>query len=154
MVAHNARFDMSFIRRECKRIMGIDYDPSVIDTLQMARDVMPDLKGYGLGSLTKKLGLSLESHHRAVDDSQATANMFIIFMERYLEKGIKNLNEITGAFPINLKKQDTHNVMVLVQNLKGLKNMYKLVSVAHIDYFGNKKPRVLKSHLKILERGL
>ena len=94
------------------------------------------------------MGLSLESHHRAVDDSQATANMFIIFMERYLEKGITNLNQITGAFPINLKKQDTHNVMVLVQNL------YKLVSEAHIDYYGNKKPRILKSHLEKYREGL
>ncbi len=99
MVAHNARFDMSFIRRECKRIMGIDYDPSVIDTLQMARDVMPDLKGYGLGSLTKKLGVALENHHRAVDDSQATAGMFIIFLEKYLEKGITNIKDINGGFP-------------------------------------------------------
>ena len=85
---------------------------------------------------------------------QATANMFIIFMERYLEKGITNLNQITGAFPINLKKQDTHNVMVLVQNLAGLKNMYKLVSEADIDYYGNKKPRILKSHLEKYREGL
>ena len=110
MVAHNAAFDMGFIRRDVKRILGYDYTPAVIDTLQMARDLYPDLKSFGLKNLNKVLGLSLESHHRAVDDSQATANMFIIFMERYLEKGIKSLNEITGAFPINLKKQDTHKI--------------------------------------------
>ena len=154
MVAHNARFDMSFIRRECKRIMGIDYDPSVIDTLQMARDVMPDLKGYGLGSLTKKLGVALENHHRAVDDSQATAGMFIIFLEKYLEKGIKNIKDINGGFPLNIQKQDTSNVIVLVKNLTGLKNMYQLVSIAHKDNFGNKKPRVTRSDLKRLREGL
>ena len=154
MVAHNARFDMSFIRRECKRIMGIDYDPSVIDTLQMARDVMPDLKGYGLGSLTKKLGVALENHHRAVDDSQATAGMFIIFLEKYLEKGIINIKDINGGFPLNIQKQDTSNVMVLVKNLTGLKNMYQLVSIAHKDNFGNKKPRVTRSDLERLREGL
>ena len=154
MVAHNARFDMSFIRRECKRVMGIDYDPSVIDTLQMARDVMPDLKGYGLGSLTKKLGVALENHHRAVDDSQATAGMFIIFLEKYIEKGIINIKDINGGFPINIQKQDTSNVMVLVKNLTGLKNMYQLVSIAHKDNFGNKKPRVTRSDLEKLREGL
>ena len=154
MVAHNARFDMSFIRRECKRIMGIDYNPTVIDTLQMARDVMPDLKGYGLGSLTKKLGVALENHHRAVDDSQATAGMFIIFLEKYLEKGIINLKDINGGFPLNIQKQDTSNVIVLVKNLTGLKNMYQLVSIAHKDNFGNKKPRVTRSDLERLRDGL
>lgn len=154
MVAHNAAFDMGFLRRDVKNILGYEYKPAIIDTLQMARDLYPDLKGYGLKNLNKVLGLSLESHHRAVDDSQATANMFIIFMEKYIEKGITNLNEITGAFPINLKKQDTHNVMVLVQNLEGLKNMYRLVSEAHVDYYGNKKPRVLKSHLEKYREGL
>ncbi len=154
MVAHNARFDMSFIRRECKRIMGIDYDPSVIDTLQMARDVMPDLKGYGLGSLTKKLGVALENHHRAVDDSQATAGMFIIFLEKYLEKGITNIKDINGGFLLNIQKQDTSNIMVLVKNLTGLKNMYQLVSIAHKDNFGNKKPRVTRSDLERLREGL
>lgn len=154
MVAHNARFDMSFIRRECKRIMGIDYDPSVIDTLQMARDVMPDLKGYGLGSLTKKLGVALENHHRAVDDAQATAGMFIIFLEKYIERGAVNMKDINTAFPLNIQKQDTSNVMVLVKNLAGLKNMYQLVSIAHKDNFGNKKPRVRRSDLKNLRDGL
>ncbi|WP_027129463.1 PolC-type DNA polymerase III [Fusobacterium perfoetens] len=147
MVAHNAKFDMSFIRRDCKKILNIDYDPSVIDTLQMARDIFPDLKGYGLGHLTKKLGVALESHHRAVDDSQATAGMFKIFLEKYYEKGVKKVSEINGTFPINIQKQDTINIIVLAKNLVGLKNIYKLVSFAHKDNFGNKKPRVKKSEI-------
>ena len=83
MVAHNAPFDMGFIRRDVKKIMGYDYKPAVIDTLQMARDLYPELKAYGLKNLNKVLGLSLDNHHRAVDDSQATANMFIIFIEKW-----------------------------------------------------------------------
>ncbi|HJH06965.1 MAG TPA: PHP domain-containing protein, partial [Fusobacterium ulcerans] len=154
MVAHNAPFDMGFIRRDVKKFMGYDYKPAVIDTLQMARDLYPELKAYGLKNLNKVLGLSLDNHHRAVDDSQATANMFIIFIEKYMEKGITNLNEITGALPINVKKQDTANVIVLVKNLEGLQNMYRLVSEAHVDYYGNKKPRVLKSHIEKYREGL
>lgn len=154
MVAHNAAFDMGFIRRDVKKILGYDYKPSVIDTLQMARDLYPDLKSFGLKNLNKVLGLSLDNHHRAVDDSQATANMFIIFLDRYLEKGIENLKDITGAFPINVKKQDTKNIVVLVKNLAGLKNMYRLISEAHINTYGNKKPRVLKSLLEKYREGL
>lgn len=154
LVAHNAKFDMSFIKRDCKNILNIDYDPSVIDTLQMARDVMPKLKFFGLGSLTKKLGVALENHHRAVDDSQATAGMFIIFLQKYLEKGIKNIKDMTSAFPLNIQKQDTVNVMILVKNLTGLKNIYQLVSIAHKDNFGNKKARIKKSDLKKLRKGL
>ncbi|SJZ42699.1 DNA polymerase-3 subunit alpha [Cetobacterium ceti] len=154
MVAHNSTFDMSFIRRDVKKYMNMDYDPAVIDTLQMARDLFPELRAYGLGRLTKYLGVALENHHRAVDDSQATANMFIIFLEKYLDKGITNQKDITGAFPLNYQKQGTINVMVLVQNQIGLKNIYRLISEAHIDYFGNKKPRILKSKLEELREGL
>lgn len=154
MVAHNAAFDMGFIRRDVKRYLGYDYEPTVIDTLQMARDLYPDLKSFGLKNLNKVLGLSLESHHRAVDDSQATANMFIIFLDRYVEKGITNLKDITGSFPINTKKQDTRNIMVLVKNLTGLKNIYRLISDAHVNNYGNKKPRVMKSLLEKYREGL
>lgn len=154
MVAHNAKFDMSFIRRDCHKILDLDFNPSVIDTLQMARDLLPNLKSFGLGPLTKKLGVALESHHRAVDDCQATAGMFVIFLNKYLDKGIKKLQDINKAFPINIQKQDTINIIILVQNKIGLKNMYKLVSLAHREHFGNKKARILKSELKNLREGL
>lgn len=154
LVAHNAVFDIGFIKRDVKRYLGYDYNPAVIDTLQMARDLYPDQKGYGLKPMTKFLNVGLENHHRAVDDSQATANMFIIFLERYLEIGIENQKDMTGAFPLNYRKQDVRNIMVLVKDLVGLKNMYKLVSDAHIEYYGSKKPRILKSVLEKHRDGL
>ncbi|MGL5355524.1 MAG: PolC-type DNA polymerase III [Cetobacterium sp.] len=154
LVAHNAPFDMGFLKRDIKKHMGIDYDPTVIDTLQMARDLYPNQKGYGLKPMTRFLKVALENHHRAVDDSQATAAMFAIFLERYLEIGINNQLNMTGAFPLNFRKQDIRNVMVLVKDLVGLKNLYKLISEAHIDYFGNKKPRILKSVLAQNREGL
>ncbi|CAM2394533.1 PolC-type DNA polymerase III [Fusobacterium watanabei] len=154
LVAHNAPFDMGFIKRDIKKYLNIDYQCSVIDTLQMARDLFPDLKKYGLGDLNKTLGLALEKHHRAVDDSQATANMFIIFLEKYKEKGLEYMKDINTGFEVNVKKQSLKNVMVLVKTQAGLKNMYRLVSEAHIKYFGNKKARIPKSVLVENREGL
>lgn len=154
LVAHNAPFDMGFIKRDIKKYLNIDYQCSVIDTLQMARDLFPDLKKYGLGDLNKTLGLALEKHHRAVDDSQATANMFIIFLEKYKEKGLEYMKDINTGFEVNVKKQSLKNVMVLVKTQAGLKNMYRLVSEAHIKYFGNKKARIPKSVLIENREGL
>lgn len=154
LVAHNAPFDMGFIKRDIKEYLNIDLESSVIDTLQMARDLFPDFKKYGLGDLNKSLGLALEKHHRAVDDSQATANMFIIFLEKYKEKGIEYLKDINKGFEVNVKKQSLKNIMVQVKTQEGLKNMYKLVSEGHIKYFGNKKARIPKSVLKENREGL
>jgi len=154
LVAHNAPFDMGFIKRDIKKYLNIDYQCSVIDTLQMARDLFPDLKKYGLGDLNKTLGLALEKHHRAVDDSQATANMFIIFLEKYKEKGLEYMKDINIGFEVNVKKQSLKNIMVLVKTQVGLKNMYRLVSEAHIKYFGNKKARIPKSVLVENREGL
>ena len=154
LVAHNAPFDMGFIKRDIKEYLNIDLENSVIDTLQMARDLFPDFKKYGLGDLNKSLGLALEKHHRAVDDSQATANMFIIFLEKYKEKGIEYLKDINKGFEVNVKKQSLKNIIVQVKTQEGLKNMYKLVSEGHIKYFGNKKARIPKSVLKENREGL
>ena len=154
LVAHNAPFDMGFIKRDIKKYLSIDYQCSVIDTLQMARDLFPDLKKYGLGDLNKTLGLALEKHHRAVDDSQATANMFIIFLDKYKEKGLEYMKDINVGFEVNVKKQSLKNIMVLVKTQAGLKNMYRLVSEAHIKYFGNKKARIPKSVLTENREGL
>ena len=154
MVAHNSAFDMGFIRRDAKKYMGIDYKPSIIDTLQMARDLYPDLKGYNLDRLNKIFKLSLENHHRAIDDAQSTAKLFIMFLEKYIENGVVNVEDMNGAFPLNIQKQATRNIVVIAKNLTGLQNLYRLVSEAHIDYYGSKKPRVLKSRVDKLREGL
>lgn len=154
IVAHNSAFDMGFIRRDAKKYMGIDYKPPIIDTLQMARDLYPDLKGYNLDRLNKTFKLSLENHHRAIDDAQSTAKLFIMFLEKYIENGVVNVENMNGAFPLNIQKQATRNIMVIAKNLTGLQNLYRLVSEAHIDYYGSKKPRVLKSRVDKLRDGL
>ena len=154
IVAHNSNFDMGFIRRDAKKYMGIDYKPSTIDTLQMAKDLFPDLKGYNLDRLNKAFKLSLENHHRAIDDAMATAKLFILFLDKYNEKNIVNIEDIEGVFPFNIQKAFTKNIVVLAKNLTGLQNLYRLVSESHIDYYGNKKPRVLKSRVDKLRDGL
>ena len=154
MVAHNSAFDMGFIRRDAKKYMGIDYKPPIIDTLQMARDLYPDLKGYNLDRLNKIFKFSLENHHRAIDDAQSTAKLFIMFLEKYIENGVVNVEDMNGAFPLNIQKQATRNIVVIAKNLTGLQNLYRLVSEAHIDYYGSKKPRVLKSRVDKLREGL
>jgi DNA polymerase-3 subunit alpha (Gram-positive type) len=154
LVAHNAPFDMSFIVRETKRILNKEINNPVIDTLRMARDVLPNIKSYGLKVLTKHLGVALESHHRAVDDSQATANMFLIFLEKYIEKGAITLKDMNSTFPVNIQKQSTSNIMVLVKDKIGLKNMYKIISESHLNYYGGKKPRITKSFLIEHREGL
>ena len=137
MVAHNSAFDMGFIRRDAKKYMGIDYKPPIIDTLQMARDLYPDLKGYNLDRLNKTFKLSLENHHRAIDDAQSTAKLFIMFLEKYIENGVVNVENMNGAFPLNIQKQATRNIMVIAKNLTGLQNLYRLVSESHINYYGS-----------------
>ncbi|MDR1834520.1 MAG: PolC-type DNA polymerase III [Fusobacteriaceae bacterium] len=154
MVAHNAAFDIGFIRRDVQKIMGCDYNPSVIDTISLAKAVYPGLKSYGLGPLNKLLGLSLEKHHRAVDDAQATALMFTIFLEKYREAGAKNLRDFEAAFPRNIKNAVSCNCMVLVKNSTGLRNLYELISRAHLDFYGNKKPKIPKSLLQEKREGL
>lgn len=154
LVAHNAAFDMGFIYRDVKKYLEIDYNPPVIDTLRMARDLYPELKSFGLKNMNKVLGLGLENHHRAVDDAQATAGMFGVFLQKYIDKEIKNLNEIDKAFPINTPKQDTKNVILIAKDKIGLKNLYNLISKAHIDNYGNRKARILKSDIKKYRDGL
>lgn len=145
LVAHNAKFDIGFLKRDCKNVMGLDYNPALIDTLQWARDLLPASRGHGLKSVTKALGISLDNHHRAVDDSQATAQAFARFLEMFVEKGAERLDKLDGVFPVNIQKQSTYNVMILVKDVEGLKNLYKLISEGHLKYYGGKKARIPRS---------
>jgi DNA polymerase-3 subunit alpha (Gram-positive type) len=153
MVAHNAKFDIGFIKRDANRF-GITYAPSIIDTLALAKVIYPGLKSYGLGPLNKFLGLSLENHHRAVDDAWATSLMFTIFLEKYREAGTSNLRDFDKTFPKNIRNADSYNCILLVKNQTGLKHLYELISRAHMEYYGNKKPKIPKSLLQEKREGL
>ncbi|MFZ5966549.1 MAG: PolC-type DNA polymerase III [Bacillota bacterium] len=154
LVAHNAVFDTSFIKENCERL-GLPFQYTIIDTLTLSRLLLPHLKKHRLNVIAKELGVSLENHHRAVDDAEATAEIFLKFLLQLKEKGIQTLKEVNGLFSdtADIRKLDTYHIIILVKNYVGLKNLYQLVSSSHINtYF--KRPRIPKSLLSQLREGL
>ena len=153
LVAHNAEFDMGFVRESCKRL-GIKFENSSIDTIAVAKVLLPELKRYKLNVVAKALGVSLKNHHRAVDDAQATADIFINFLERFKNEGVEKLSDINFHFKQNdHTKLNTFHITILAKNYTGLKKLYKILSKAHIDYF-YKRPRIPKSLLTQHREGL
>ncbi|MCT4618655.1 MAG: PolC-type DNA polymerase III [Marinisporobacter sp.] len=154
VVAHNANFDTSFIKYNCTQ-MGLSFNNPIIDTLRLSKILLPKLKRYKLNVVAKELDVKLENHHRAVDDAEATANIFIKFLEMLKEKEITKLNELNDLYAksVDVKKLDTFHVIILVENYTGLKNLYKIISSSHMDYF-HKRPRIPKSLLSKMRNGL
>ena len=146
LVAHNAGFDHGFIRQKAKD-QGIETDFTVVDTVGLARVLFPELAKYKLDNIAKKLKISLENHHRAVDDAGATAEIFEKFVEMLEEKGFHTLKEVAdfanGSADI-VKKKPYFHAIILAANETGRINLYRLVSMGHLDYF-YRKPRVPKS---------
>ena len=154
LVAHNATFDCGFIKAKAAEL-GLKADNTIIDTLQASRTLLPELKRHKLNIICDHLGISLENHHRATDDAAATAEVFKRFMEMMTEKGISNVSDINSLVgkEMNYKNADTYHIILLVQNMTGLRNLYKLVSISHLDFF-YKRPRILKSILMQYREGL
>ncbi len=153
LVAHNANFDVGFIKQNAK-LMGEKVKNPYIDTLELCRKMFPELGRYKLNIVAKHLKIELENHHRAVDDSMATAKIFMHCINMLKEKGCKSIKDIQNAFDgeINLKASSYHAI-ILVKNKVGLKNLYKIVSQSHLKYF-YKKPRVPKKLLMEYREGL
>lgn len=154
VVAHNATFDTGFIKVAAK-VYNNKFDNIIIDTLQMSRSLFPKLSKHKLDVVAKHLGVKLENHHRAVNDAAATAEIFIKCLELLKERGVLTLDDIdrvlSGHF--DYKKAESHHAIILVKNNTGLKNLYKIVSESHLNYF-YKKPRVPKSLLLKYREGL
>lgn len=145
LVAHNASFDTSFIRRDMKNV-GLEFDYPVLDTLSLARAVVKGVKRFNLGTIAKKLGVSLVNAHRAVNDAEATAEVFIKMLDTMEKENIKTFDEInTLNKDINAPALFAGSISILVKNLVGLKNLYKLVSESHMEnyYISAKVPRSL-----------
>ena len=146
MIAHNAEFDMSFIRKNCMDL-DIPCDHTVGDTVAMARILLPALHRFKLDTVAKALKISLENHHRAVDDAECTAHIFVKFIEMLKERHIETLNDLNslGATSVDtVKKLPTHHAIILAQNEVGRINLYRLVSESHLTYYA-KRPRIPKS---------
>lgn len=154
LVAHNAPFDTSFIRKACEE-MGEVYNYASIDTVAISRAILPDIKNCKLDTVAKYLRLGDFNHHRATDDATMLANIFISLCIRLKDDyNITNTNEInTKIVGGDFKKLPTYHQIILVKNKVGLKNLYKLISYAHLNYF-YKKPRIPKSELVKLREGL
>lgn len=155
LVAHNAGFDHGFIRQKAKE-QGMETDFTVVDTVGLARVLFPELAKYKLDNIAKKLKISLENHHRAVDDAGATAEIFEKFVEMLEERGMNSLKEVAEFANTSsdiVKKKPYFHAIVLAANETGRINLYRLVSMGHLDYF-YRKPRVPKSMFMKYREGL
>ena len=155
LVAHNAAFDIGFVEENCRR-QNLTYDFTVMDTVTLARVLLPALNRYKLDTVAKALGVSLENHHRAVDDAGCTAEIFVKFIEMLKEQGAENLdrvNQIGSASVDAIKKMPTHHAVILARNETGRRNLYRLVSLSHIDYYA-RRPRIPKSVYTKYSEGL
>ena len=155
LVAHNAGFDHGFIRQKAEEL-GKKTDFTVVDTVGLARVLFPELAKYKLDNIAKKLKISLENHHRAVDDAGATAEIFEKFVEMLEERGMNSLKEVAEFANTSsdiVKKKPYFHAIVLAANETGRINLYRLVSMGHLDYF-YRKPRVPKSMFMKYREGL
>ena len=155
LVAHNASFDVSFIEENC-RLQGIQPDFTSVDTVAMARILLPTLARFKLNIVAKALNISLENHHRAVDDAGATAEIFVKFVEMLEERGIhtlKALNEFGANNADAVKKLPSYHAIILARNDIGRTNLYTLISKSHLEYFA-RHPRIPKSEFSKYREGL
>ena len=155
MVAHNAEFDMSFIEKNCKDL-GIATDFTSVDTVGMARFLLPQLNRFKLDTVAKAVGVSLDHHHRAVDDAECTAQIFQKFIEMCKERDIEDLNALNkeGAVSVHsIQKMPTYHAIILAKNDTGRVNLYHLVSDSHLIYY-HRRPRVPKSLYLKYQEGL
>lgn len=153
MVAHNAGFDMSFIEHNCE-LQGIGREFTVADTVAIARFLLPGLNRFKLDTVAKAVGVSLDNHHRAVDDAECTAQIFVKFLAMLKERDIFDLNTLNTQGKVSentVRKMPTYHAIVLAKNETGRVNLYRMVSESHLKYY-NRRPRLPKSvYLKYQE---
>ena len=158
LVAHNAPFDMGFLKQNAKTL-GYEFDYTYIDTLSLAKDLFPDYKKYKLGKIAENLGIKVEVAHRALDDVDTTVKVFNVMLDMLKKRGAKKVEDIDEvscteeAKKEEYKKLKTYHAIILAKNYIGLRNLYKLVSLSHLHYF-YRKPRILKSLYKKYSEGL
>ena len=156
MVAHNAEFDVTFIREKTKTILRKAFECTVVDTVSLARALIPNLGKFTLDHVAKALNVSLLHHHRAVDDAECCADIFLALVARLEMRNIFNLDEINEIeeFNINaIKKAKTYHAIILADSEVGRVNLYRLISLSHLTYF-NRRPRIPKSEVEKYRDGL
>lgn len=154
LVAHNANFDVGFIRKKAEDL-GLSADFCYVDTLALSRRLFTAIKRHKLDKVAKHLGFTFEGHHRAVNDAEVTAKIFLHFTELLGRMGIHNVTEMNERLMDEsiTKHTDTYHAILLVKNMKGLENLYRLVSESHLDNF-YRRPRISKKMLDAHREGL
>ena len=154
LVAHNASFDIGFLKYNAEQL-GLKLENSYIDTLPLAKQLFPNFKKYKLGLIADKLDIKVENAHRALDDVITLVKVFNVMIDEMKKKNISKIGEIDDKLQteINLKNLKSYHAIILTKNKVGLKNLYKLISFSHLDYF-YKKPRIPKSVYKKYSEGL
>ena len=158
IVAHNAGFDVGFLKQNAKNL-GYEFDYTYLDTLSLAKDLFPEYKKYKLGKIAENLGIKVEVAHRALDDVDTTVKVFKVMLEMLKKRGAKKIADIDKvsrteeAKKEEYKKLKTYHAIILAKDYVGLRNLYKLVSLSHLHYF-YRRPRILKSLLEKYREGL
>ncbi len=155
LVAHNAGFDMSFIIENCRRL-GYSSEFTYVDTMNAARVLLPGQARHTLDAVAKTLNISLENHHRAVDDAECTAHIFVKFIKMLAEQevvSLTQLNELGAQSADLIRKLPSYHAIILAKNDLGRINLYRLVSESHLTYF-NRHPRIPKSLVEKYREGL
>ena len=155
LVAHNASFDVSFIEENCRN-QGGEPDFTSVDTVGLARVLLPTLSKFKLNVVAKALNISQEHHHRAVDDARVTAEIYVKFIQMLEERGIETLDQMNhfGAHNAEaIRKMPSYHVIILAKNDIGRVNLYTLISKSHLEYFG-RQPRMPKSEILKYREGL
>lgn len=155
LVAHNANFDVSFVKENAKR-MDIPADFTYVDTLGIARTLLTGQAKHTLDAVAKTLGISLENHHRAVDDAECTAEIFVKFIAMLKNDGIEtlhDLNELGKSSVDAIRKLYPYHIIILAKNQTGRINLYRLVSESHLTYY-YKRPLIPKSLIEKYREGL
>ncbi len=155
MVAHNAGFDMSFIMENCRR-MELPDTFTYVDTVGISRVLFPHQSKHTLDAVAKTLNIALENHHRAVDDAECTARIFVKFIQMMRERGVLTLAQVNAmgeSSTAAIARMPSHHAIILAKNDLGRINLYRLVSESHLTYF-NRRPKIPKSLVMKYREGL
>ena len=153
LIAHNGTFDCMFIKTASIR-QGFKFKNTNIDTLPIARAMLPELSRHKLDTLAKHLHIPQSNHHRALDDAETLAEIWLRLVELLSAHGAERVSDINSCARVGTDKQKPYHMTLLVKNMTGLRNLYELVSKSHLEYFANKRPRIPRSELEKFREGL
>jgi len=154
LVAHNARFDYGFLSRKIRAFLERDFTPPLLDTLALTRALWPELKSHRLNVVAKELGIKQEHHHRADDDARTTWRILKTALKLCAELNVMDWPDLnTLGNRIKPEQLKTYHILILVRNMAGLKNLYRLISDSHTKYF-HRHPRIPRTLLQECREGL